>query len=251
MFQYIKENGAFSQALYQANIVLLPKKDRDPNNVSSYRPVSLLTFETKLLSKILANRLESHIAKIVHPDQNGFIPNRRIFFNLRRVFNIIYDPICSKENNVLISLDAEKAFDQIEWEYMFAVLEKFGFGKRFMDWIRIIYKEPSASVITNGQRSPPFRLYKGMRQGDPLSPFIFALALEPLACHIRSSPNIHPITCQCTKHKFSAYADDVVLFISNPEVSVTPLLKLINVFGSFSGYKINWDKSELMPHLKK
>lgn len=82
MFQYIKENGAFSQALYQANIVLLPKKDRDPNNVSSYRPVSLLPFETKL-STIFANRLESHIAKIVHPDQNGFIPNRRIFFYLR------------------------------------------------------------------------------------------------------------------------------------------------------------------------
>ncbi len=71
------------------------------------------------------------------------------YFLIYGEFLTIYDPICSKENNVLISLDAEKTFDQIEWEYMFVVLEKFGFGKTFMDWIRITYKAPSVGTCGN------------------------------------------------------------------------------------------------------
>ena len=99
-----------------------------------------------------------------------------------------------------------------------------------------------ASVVTNLNKSGPFRLYRGTCQGDPLSPFSFALALEPLASYIRPSPEIHPITHLGTQHKISAYADDVILFISNPKTSISPLLQLINRFGSFSGYKINLGK---------
>ena len=110
-----------------------------------------------------------------------------------------------------------------------------------------IIQEPKASVVTNLNKSGHFRLYRDPRQGDPLSPFIFALALEPLASCIRSSPEIHPITHLGIRHKISAYADDVILFISDPKASISPLLQLINTFGSFSGYKINWGKSELMP----
>ncbi len=247
MFNRSWEVGSLTNTLYQGNIALLLKKDRDPTNVSSYRPVSLLPLETKLFSKILANRLNSHISRIIHPDQTGFIPDRHIYFNMRRLFNILYSPLRNMEDSVIISLDAEKAFDQVEWPYMLSVLVRFGLGNSFIKWIKILYKEPTASVITNLNKSDPFRLYQGTRQGDPLSPFIFALSLEPLASYIRSSPEIRPIIHLGTQHKISAYADDVVLFISDPKASIPPLLQLINKFGSFSGYKINWGKSELMP----
>ena len=246
MYNNSKENGSFPKALYHGRISLLLKKDQDPTLASSYRPISLLPVEAKILSKILATRLKDYIAQICHPDQTGFMPNRHIQFNMRRLFNIIYNPARSTEDAVVISLDAQKAFDLLEHPYMLAVLSKFGFGESFINWIKIIYHEPSASVVTNQNESRPFRLYRGTRQGDPISAFIFALALEPLASRIRSCTEIHPIIQNGTSHKFSAYADDVVLFISKPKDSIPPLLSLIKEFGTFSGYRINWSKSELM-----
>lgn len=117
-------------------------------------------------------------------------------------------------DTVIISLNTKKAFDQAEWPYMLSVLVRFGFGNSFIKWIKILYKEPMASVVTNLNKPGPFRLYRGTRKGDPPSPFIFALALKPLASYIHSSPEIRPITHLGTPHKISAYADDVILFIS-------------------------------------
>ncbi len=97
------------------------------------------------------------------------MPKRHIYFNLRWLLNIIYN----KKNikTCIISLDAQRAFDQLEWTYMIAVLKKFGFGSEFIKWIEIIYAHPVASVITNQDISNPFQLSRGTRQGCPLSPF--------------------------------------------------------------------------------
>ena len=162
----------------------------------SYRPVSLLPIENKVLTKILENRLETYISDIIHPDQTGFIPGRHIYYNLRRFFNLMYQDHkveavvialdAEKVEAVVIALDAEKAFDQIEWEYMVSVLEHFGFGKEFINWIRIIYAHPMASVVTNQEMLKSFHLFMGCRQGCPISPALFAIAMEPLATCIRA-----------------------------------------------------------------
>ena len=133
--------------LYKANIALIPKPGRNKLEASSYRPVSLIPIETKIVSKVLANRLKKHICSIIHKDQTGFMPNRHIQSNLRRLFNIIYNK--QDTEACLISLDAQRAFDQIEWSYMFSTLEKFGFGGNFLNWVKILYAKPEASVITN------------------------------------------------------------------------------------------------------
>lgn len=101
--------------------------------------------------------------------------------------------------------------------------------------------------MTNGVRSSPFRLCRGTRQGCPLSPLLFALTLEPLAECIRNSKYIHGVTLGKTTHKIALYADDVLLFLSNPKVSVPATLSVISTFGSISGYKVNYTKSEAMP----
>ena len=156
---------------------------------ASYRPISLLNNDVKILAKVLARRLEDVLPSVISPDQTGFIKNRQSFFNICRLFNILYSPSESVPE-CIISMDAEKAFDRVEWDYLFTVLEKFGFGPVFISWIRLLYSAPSASVLTNSQYSTPFSLHRGTRQGCPISPLLFALAIEPLAIALRDSNQI-------------------------------------------------------------
>lgn len=239
------ENGIFPNTVYDAHICLLLKKDRDSTNVASYRPLSLLNSDQKIVAKVMTNRLNGHIGSLIHPDQTGFIPERFAFSNTRRLLNIMHTT--KLPHSAVISLDAQQAFDQIEWRYMFATLKKFGFGDKFMSLLQMLYACPKSTVLTNHDRSPPFLLHRGTRQGCCLSPMLFALALEPLAISIRASPQIAGIRCGASDCVIGLYADDVILTLSDARVSLTPLLNLIHRFGLLSGFTINWEKSLFMP----
>lgn len=159
----------------------------------------------------------------------------------------MHSPRHPKEDLIILSLDAEKAFDQVEWQYLYEVLKKFGMGDKFITWIKLLYSNPSAKILTNQTLSEPFSLHRGTRQGCALSPLLFALALEPLAETIRSHPEIYGYNTEYTINKISLYADDVLLFVTKPYITIPVLLEIVNLFGTFSGYKINWGKSELFP----
>ena len=139
--------------------------------------------------------------------------------NLRCLFYITSEAGSSKDTPVIVSLDAEKAFDRVEWCYMFKVLEHLNFGNYFINCVRLLYDKPRARVSTNGTVSGSFTIGCGTRQGCPLSPLIFALILEPLAQQIREDPNIMGISIRNPTHKFALYADDILLFLTNPETS--------------------------------
>lgn len=246
MFNHSFGVQKFPPTLYEANISLLLKEGRDEAEPSSFRPIALLNSDIKIFTKLLANRLNKYISSIIHTDQTGFVPNRYSFFNVRRLMNIMYHKYSKSSKVAALCLDAEKAFDQVEWAYMVKALEEFGFGRQFVSWITMLYAHPSSSILTNQERSLPFRLHRGTRQGCPLSPLLFAIAIEPLAISIRNHASIEPIRLGNVDHHISLYADDVVLFISQPEKSVPVLLDLIKTFGEVSGYTINWQKSEFM-----
>lgn len=166
---------------------------------ASYRPISLLNCDVKILAKVLASRLEEVLPTIISPDQTGFIKNRQsFFFNIRLLLNVVYSqhqaiPDC------VVSLDAEKAFGRVEWEYLFLALEQFGFGPVFLSWIKLLYNSPSAVVYTLG------RLTNKTRQGCPLSPLLFALAFEPLAIALRESRQITGLSLLKNFGRFSGY----------------------------------------------
>lgn len=126
------------QTMTQATISVLLKKNKDPLKCESYRPVSLLNCDYKILTKVLSARIEPVMNKIIHPDQTGFIAGRQLSSNLRRLFNVIYSSENNMEPEIVISLDAHKAFDRIEYFYLFTALERFGFGPRFCSWIRTL-----------------------------------------------------------------------------------------------------------------
>lgn len=124
--------------------------------------------------------------------------------------------------------------------------KKCGFGPNFIQWIRLLYSAPKSIVRVNGCMSQPFTLERGMRQGCPLSPLLIALCIEPLAEIIRSNPDIQGIRVERELHKVSLYADDIIVYISDPLHSVPKLMECINKFGKHSGYKINVGKTEAL-----
>ncbi len=191
--------------------------------------------------------MESILPHLIHPDQVGFIKGRSSTDNVRRQLHLIQ---LNQEVNTPIaafSLDAQKAFDRVEWGFLQYTLKSFGCGERFIKWVNIIYSNPRAAVTTNGMISPFFKLIHGTKQGDPLSPLLFTLFLEPLATAIRADNSIKGVLQGEEEHKMFLYADDILLLIKDPVFSIPNVLSTIESFSKISGYKINWQKSECMP----
>lgn len=170
-----------------------------------------------------------------------------MFFNTRTLFNIIYSKHSTELPEFVISLDAEMAFDRVEWEYLFAVLKKFRFGDRFISWIRLLDLSPKANVHTNDVYSDYFALGRGCCHGCPLSPLLFAITIEPLSITLRSSPLFKGITRNGTEYKLSLDAVDMLLYITDPTLSIPAVLTIQKNFSTFSGYKLIWGKSECFP----
>lgn len=133
--------------------------------------------------------------EIISEDQRGFLKGRHSFSNARRLLNIIHSASPSNATEVVISLDAEKAFDRVEWGYLFAVLKKFDFGEKFNSMVRLLYSSPQACVCTNNLRSPYFPLSQGTRQSCPLSPLLFTIVIEPFSIALKPSSLIEGIRC--------------------------------------------------------
>ncbi len=226
-------------------ISLLLKKGKYPLDCSSYRPISLIPCDLKIYAKVFASRMEKVIHSLIKEDQTGFIKGHNASDNMRRLLHILDFADSHPTPCAAFSLDAEKAFDRLEWNYIWAVLQCFGFGEHFISMIKTLYHSPAASVITGNIISPSFPLQRGTRQGCPLSPLLFCLFLEPLAQAIRKSEV--SIKIHDHNHSISLYADDIILYLDHFDVSVSSIIKEFDHFSSLSGYKINWSKSALMP----
>lgn len=233
-----------------AFISVIPKPDKDPSLVENYRPISLINNDLKILTKILANRINSFINQYIHKDQVGFIPGRQGPDQVRRAVDIVsvqsgWDG-GSRQEGFLLSLDLQKAFDSLSWSYLFTVLRRWGFEEKFIGTLKALYSTPSAKVKLQGYYSDPIQIARGTRQGCPLSPLIFALAIEVLAIAIRSNQNIKGVKCGPHTHKCALFADDILLFVTSPTTSLPNLCKLLETFGSLSGIWVNMDKSQAL-----
>ena len=144
---------------------------------------------------------------------------------------------------MIISIDAEKAFDKIQHPFMIKTLQKAGIEGTCFNIIKAIYDKPTANIILNGEKLKAFPLKSGTRQGYPLSPLLFNIVLEVLATAIRAEKEIKGIQIGKQEIKLSLFADDMILYIENPKDSTKKLLELINEYGKVAGYKINTQKS--------
>ena len=171
-------------------ISLVEKQGRDLLEIKNWRPISLLNVDAKLYSKILANRLYKVLPDIIHPDQTGFLPNRYLGENVLDAVSLIEYTKKHGLEGMIISVDIEKAFDSTHWEVMYSFLEFFNFGSEYCNMIRMLYKEISSCTVNNGYSSPWFKIHRGQRQGDCLSPPLFLVFAEILGLKIRQNENI-------------------------------------------------------------
>ena len=147
------------------------------------------------------------------------------------------------KSHMIISIDAEKAFDKCQHPFMIKTLQKAGIEGTYLNILKAIYDKPTANIILNGENLKAFPLKSGTRQGCPLSPLLFNIVLEVLATEIRAEKEIKGIKIRNEEVKLSLFADDMILYIENPKDSTRKLLDLINEYSKFAGYKINTHKS--------
>ncbi|PIO23924.1 hypothetical protein AB205_0061220 [Aquarana catesbeiana] len=229
-----------------ASVTLIPKEGKDSSLCSSYRPIALLNADIKLYAKVLASRLKDKMLYWIHSDQTGFIPGRERRDNGVRSL-LVMDAMKMKGTpGLLLSINAEKAFDRVDWGFMLRTLRAVGLGGTILNWIKALYKSPSAFVRVNGTPSAEFRMENGTRQSCPLSPLLFALTLEPLLALIRRNPDICGCVVEGDVHKLSAFADDVLFYIVKPRISLPNLLATLRGYRELSNYKVNLSKTVVL-----
>ncbi len=248
VFSAAIEAGQLPDSMYDGIICLLYKKG-PTDLLGNYRPLTMINTDAKLLAKLLARRLDSVIHSLVHPDQTGFVKGRYIHENSLLVRGMIAHHRTSKTPGAILFCDYEKAFDRVNWEYRDAVLQAFGFGPSFRSLVTLLHVHLQARVQLNGHLSLPLAISRGTRQGCPLSPGLFALMSEPLACATRAHPLLRGIPLPDGGYnmhaKISLYADDSTFFLDGPN-DIAPLLDLLDTYGKASGARLNRSKSKLM-----
>ena len=165
----------------------------------------------------------------------------QVFLNICKSINVIYHINKLKDkNHMIISIDADKAFDKIQHPFIIKALQKMDTEGTYLNIVKAIYDKTTANITLNGEKLKTFPLRSGTRLGCPLSPLLFNIVLEILATAIREEKEIKGI--QIGKEvKLSVFADDMTLYIENPKDSIRKLLELISEFSKVAGYKINQD----------
>lgn len=185
----------------------------------------------------MSKRMENILPNLINNDQTGFINNRQTQDNIKRTLHIMNHIQKYKEKAMIIS-----------WFYLFKVLKKFQISDLVINNIKALYDYPTSRIRINGYLTDPLTLERGVRQGCAWSPLLFALYLEPLAQHIRQSKKISGITINKVEHRIACYADDIILFLTKPEISVPELMHFLDIMGPMSGYKLNIGKTETLSY---
>ena len=245
-YLYSFDKGQLSDGQRRGLLNLIPKPEKDLRYLKSWRPVSLLATDYKILAKALATKLQQVISTLVNTDQVGYVNGRFIGENIRIIDDMISFSSQNKLPGVLTLIDFEKAFDTIEWSFLLDTLKAFNFGETFINWIKLLYSNIVSCVSNNGSISQYFSLGRGIRQGCPISALLFILVAEIIAINIRSNEHIQGIKINEEIFKIVQLADDTTLFVKDLK-SVANAIEMFNEFGKYSGLRLNLEKTVIIP----
>lgn len=249
MMHSFYRTGSFDKRINKPFLTLIPKRD-NPTAVNDFRPISLVGILYKIISKVLAGRLQGVMGELIGPNQFAFAKGRQIL-DSSLVANEVIEMVNSrKEECLLFKVDFEKAFDSISWQYLDVVLEKMGFGTKWRGWISECVTTVSLSVLVNGSATREFPMKRGLRQGCALSPFLFNLVAESLSLVFNKATSIGLFAGVRIREgglmiSHLQFSDDTIIFCDNSETQILNVRRVLRCFQVASGLKINFKKNKL------
>eukprot|EP00253_Pinus_taeda_P004604 PITA_04604 len=246
---YLKAGKAPGPDGLNATFIALIPKSEESNSPNKYRPIALCNIIYKIISKVVALRLKPVLPFIISPEQFGYVEGRQITDGIILTHDIIHSLKQTKRPGMLLKIDLSKAFDSISWEYMQKILRAFGFASAWICWISNLISSTFFSILINGIPTSTFRPSGGIRQGDPLSPFLFVIMAEGLGRCINSailSRNLKGITLhQAPTVSHQQFVDDNMIFGHSSIQEARTLNALLDNFSKASGALINKVKSQI------
>lgn len=243
------DTGFISPECGLSFITLVPKC-KNPTSMKEYRPINLIGMVNKVISKLLANRIKEAMGEVISESQSAFLKDRYILDGPLVVNEVLAWLKRKDKKAFLLKIDFEKAYDNVNWGFLISMLEQMNFPPRWCMWVLGSLKAARSSVLVNGSPTFEFGCQKGLRQGDPLSPFLFLVVMEALSLTIKKAINLGDfkgieLDNEGMIISHLLYADDALILGNWSSENVFNLARLLRCFHICSGLKININKSNL------
>ncbi|RVW79011.1 Transposon TX1 uncharacterized 149 kDa protein [Vitis vinifera] len=247
VFAEFHRSGVINQSTNASFIVLLPKKSTT-KKISDFRPISLITSLYKIIAKVLSGRLKEVLHETIHSTQGAFVQGRQIMDAVLIANEIVDEEKTIREEGVVFKIDFEKAYDHVRWDFLDQVLEKKGFSPKWRKWMNGCLSSVSYAVLVNGSAKGWVKASRGLRQGDPLSPFLFTLVADVLSRMLlraeeRNMLEGFRVGRNRTRVSHLQFADDTIFFSNTRRKDLQTLKSLLLAFGIFLDLRAGgfWD----------
>ncbi|GKU93217.1 hypothetical protein SLEP1_g6825 [Rubroshorea leprosula] len=249
-FEEFHQNGRLVRGLNSSFITLIPKK-LNPLELKDFRPISLIGCLYKLLAKVLANKLKGVMSGLISDTQSAFLGGRQLVDSVLVLNEVVDEVKLKKQKAFVFKADFEKAYDCVDWAYLDWMLCRMGFGMKWRGWMRECLSTARISVLVNGSPTKEFVMGRGLRQGDPLSPFLFLIAAEGLNGLVRRAETEGMLHGPTVGNKgltvsLLQFADDTVILGTADSENVFAVKTILRCFELMSGLRINFSKSSVV-----
>jgi hypothetical protein len=228
------------------SIICLLHKKGDRKDPANYRPISLIPVDVKIFARVLTNRFRPVMDSVIHRDQSGFVKGRHIQHPLVAMFDLQELATSLDIEAYAMMVDFEKAYDRVDWEYLWRVLQRFNFGTKLIQWVKLLYTRSEVCLTINGHVLDSIFPSRGVKQGDPLSPLLFILALEPMCSAIRAHPQAGLSMPRLPPATGMYFADDATLLSGSLE-KAEQQIDIVKLYCKCSGARINVAKTKILP----
>ena len=238
--------GQLPVTMRHSIISCLPKGDKPREYLKNWRPISLLSVAYKIGSAAIANRLNKVLTHLIPEQQTGFIRGRYMSDCTRLIYDTMHFTEYNKIPGLIMLVDFEKAFDSVSWDFLIEALNKLGFGQNFIKWINTLNTNIFATVLQCGFLSNKICIKRGCRQGDPIAPYLFIICSLFLTTLVETCGSIKGLNINKEYLKIIQFADDTTIFLDGSETSLQSALNVLEIFGTYSGLKVNKEKTQIV-----
>ena len=243
--QIIKNSIAYNKLsdTQRRAIIIFLFKGGDFQCMSSWRPISLICVDCKIIAKLIAKRIKCVMNKCISLEQ--FCNKEKSIIdcnnNTRDILHYCFE---NSLTGAMVNIDLKRAFDSVNHAFLFNFLNKMGFSDMFISWIKVLYRDIESVCLVNGHLGDPLKVLRGVRKGCPLSMILYVISQEPLYQAIKHTKQIKPLNLPCKPIKLLGYADDTTFFAES-EISIMFIFTILNNFESASGIRLNTTKTKI------